>query len=64
MPEKALALFKTLFILIISIIIIGALIQDAFGIPDAATKIFLGIGGIGVIVLIYRSFIKKTLLGR
>lgn len=64
MPEKAVALFKTLFIIIVSIIIIGALIQDAFGISDAAKKIFLGIGGIGAIVLIYRSFISKTLLGR
>jgi len=63
-PEKAVALFKTLFIIIVSIIIIGALIQDAFGISDAAKKIFLGIGGIGIIILIYRSFIGKTLLGR
>ena len=64
MSEKAVDLFKTLFILVISIIIIGALIQDSFGITDAAKKIFLGIGGIGVIVLIYRSFISKTILGR
>ena len=64
MPERAAALFKTLSIIIVSIIIIGALIQDAFGISDAAKKIFLGIGGIGAIVLIYRGFISKTLLGR
>ena len=64
MSEKAVDLFKTLFILVISIMIIGALIQDSFGISDAAKKIFLGIGGIGAIVLIYRSFISKTLLGR
>ena len=64
MSEKAVDLFKAIFILVISIIIIGALIQDSFGISDAAKKIFLGIGGIGAIVLIYRSFISKTLLGR
>ena len=64
MSEKAVDLFKAIFILVISIIIIGALIQDSFGISDAAKKIFLGIGGIGAIVLIYRSFISKTLIGR
>ena len=64
MSEKAVDLFKTLFILVISIIIIGALIEDSLGISDAAKKIFLGIGGISVIVLIYRGFISRTLLGR
>lgn len=62
MSGKAVEIFKTLFILIVSFIVIGVLIQDAFGIPDAATKIFLGIGGIGIIVLIYRNFISKTIL--
>lgn len=64
MPERTAALFKTLFIIIVSIIVIGGLIQGVFGIPDAANKIFLGIGGIGAIVLIYRGLISKTLLGR
>ena len=64
MPQKAYALFKTLVIIIVSIIVIGALIQGVFGIPDAAEKIFLGIGGIGVIVMIYRGFISRTLPGR
>ena len=64
MQQKATALFKTLFVIIVSIIVIGALIEAVFGIPDAAEKIFLGIGGLGVIVMIYRGFISRTLLGR
>jgi len=64
MPHKATALFKTLFVVIVSIIVIGAVIEAVFGILDAAEKIFLGIGGRGVIVMIYRGFIGRTLLGR
>lgn len=64
MQQKATALFKTLFVIIVSIIVIGALIEAVFRIPDAAEKIFLGIGGLGVIVMIYRGFISRTLLGR
>ncbi|MFC1909261.1 hypothetical protein ACFLXD_05345 [Chloroflexota bacterium] len=59
MSGKMLDLFKALVILIFSIFIIGALIQDAFGIDDAAKKIFLGIGGIGVIIAIYKPGIHR-----
>ena len=62
MSNKMLDLFKALFILVISIIIIGALIQDAFGIADAAKKIFFGIGGIATIVAIYKTGIHKIFL--
>lgn len=62
MSWKALDLFKALFITVVGIIIIGAVIQDAFGIADAAKKIFMGIGGIGAIVLIYKAGIHKIFL--
>lgn len=63
MSNKMADFFKALFILIISIIIIGALVQDAFGIDEAAKKIFLGIGGIAGIVLIYKSGIIRIFKG-
>ena len=59
MPQKALNLFITLFILIISIIVIGALVEDAFQIADAAKKIFIGIGGLAAIIVVYRTFLKR-----
>lgn len=59
MAEKALDLFKMLVILVMSIIIVGAIIGDAFQIEDAAKKIFLAIGGIGAIALIYRVFLSR-----
>jgi hypothetical protein len=59
MSGKALDLFKTLAIVIISIIVIGAIVEDAFQIGDAAKKIFLGIGGLGAIILVYRTFLKR-----
>ena len=62
MPKKMLNLFIALIILVISIIVVGALIEDAFGITDAAKKIFLGIGGIAVIVSIYKTGIYKIFL--
>jgi hypothetical protein len=62
MPQKMLDLFIALFILVISIIVIGAVIQDHFGIADAAKKIFLGIGGIAAIVAIYKTGIYKIFL--
>ena len=60
MPEKMLKLFGGLFVLLIGIMVIGALIQDAFGIDNAAEKIFLGIGGIGVIIVIIKIGIHKN----
>ncbi len=62
MSQKALDFLKALFITIIGMVIIGAVIQDAFAIPDAAKKIFMGIGGIGAIVLIYKAGIHKIFL--
>jgi uncharacterized membrane protein len=59
MSEKTLDLFKALVILVISIIVVGALVEDAFGIADAAKKIFIGIGSIGVIVAIYKTGIHR-----
>ena len=59
MTEKMLDQFKALCILVISIIVIGALIQDYFGIVDAAKKIFIGVGGIAAIVTIYKTGIYK-----
>jgi hypothetical protein len=59
MAENMLDRFKALFILVISIIVIGALIEDYFGIADAARKIFIGIGGIAAIVAIYKTGIYK-----
>ena len=44
-------------IFIIGIIIAGSLIEDAFDIENAATKLFLATGGIGVVALFYK--IKK-----
>jgi hypothetical protein len=62
MSWKALDLFKAIFITVIGIAIIGAVIQDTFGIDDAAKKIFMGIGGIGAIVLIYKAGIHKIFI--
>ena len=62
MPKKMFNLFIALIILVISIMVIGALIEDAFGITDAAKKIFLGIGGIALIVSIYKTGIHKIFL--
>ena len=59
MSGQMLDLFKALCILIISIIVIGALIQDAFAIADAAKKIFMGIGSVVAIIAIYRSGIYR-----
>ena len=59
MSEKTLDLFKALVILVISVIVVGALIQDAFGIADAAKKIFVGIGSIAAIAAIYKSGIYR-----
>ena len=59
MPKKMLDLFIALFILVVSISVIGAYIQDAFGIADVAKKIFIGIGSIGAIIAIYKTGIYK-----
>ena len=61
MAERAIDFIKALFILIIGIVIIGALIQDSFGVSESAKKIFYGIGGIGVIVIANSVFLIKTL---
>jgi hypothetical protein len=62
MSEQILDLFKALCILVISILVIGALIEDAFGIADAAKKIFISIGSIVAIAAIYKTGIHNIFL--
>lgn len=59
MTGKSIDFFQAMFILIIAIIVIGALVEDAFGIPDAAKVIFFGIGGIAAIIALFKAGIHK-----
>ncbi len=61
MSIKALDFVKAMIILIFGIIIIGAIIEGEFGISDAATKIFLSIGGLGIVAFAFRTWIKKNI---
>ena len=42
------------FIFVLGIIIVGALIEDAFNIESAATKLFIAVGGIGAVALFFK----------
>jgi len=49
-------------VLIVGIYIVGSFVEALFGISAAATRIFLGIGGIGFLVYYYRDWIKRIMM--
>lgn len=61
--EKAVLRFIILpIILIFGIYIVGTFVEALFGIPAAATRIFLGVGGVGFLVYYYRDWIKRIMM--
>ena len=49
-------------ILIFGIYIVGTLVEAFFGIPAAATSIFLGVGGVAFLIYYYRDWIKRIMM--
>ena len=48
-------------ILIFGIYLVGTFVEAFFGISAAATRIFVGIGGVGFLVYYYRDWIKRLM---
>jgi len=60
---KAVQQFVVLpIILLLGIYLTGSFVEALFGISAAATRIFVGIGGIGFLVYYYRDWIVKILM--
>lgn len=49
-------------ILIFGIYLVGTFAEAFFGISAAATRIFLGVGGVGFLVYYYRDWIKRIMM--
>lgn len=63
LENRAIRRFLVLpFILLVSIYVISAVVEQLFGIPAAATYIFAGIGGIGWLAYYYRHWIKRIMM--
>ena len=49
-------------VLILGIYIVGAFVEALFDVSVAATRIFLGVGGVGFLVYYYRHWIKRIMM--
>ena len=48
-------------VIVIGIFVVGAIVEELFGIPAAPARIFAGVGGIGFLVYYYRNGLKQIM---